>query len=1000
MPLSCKSSSLCFLTCMCSALAAHASEAPVFSTPISTLIGAQDNKHTTFSPPAYNTACSDCLKSSFILKDVCGTQFPTSFFGSINNFVISGHNKTISLYHCQAPATNGAALISANDTLTISNLAKLEMDANIATGQNGLISGNNIVIKNCKTLIFNNNQTPYTPVVTTDAAASTTTVNTACGSVLHTTNQINITNIRKNITFNSNVGNFGSAILNTPSTTCNIFNNKSPILFSQNYSSCGGGAIYDGTITFTGNTQAISFLENIASNDTSSVTPAPTANIAGGCGGAICSPTKSVEFSQNTGPIKFAYNASGKDGGAIYASSCTLNTQALLSFDKNTAIGNGGAICARALTLNTKGNTLFSNNRANKGGAIYLSSTVGDTTNASAPSTLTVTAEQGNLIFIGNRVNAQPGVRNAIQIDEDAKVASLSAANNSKIIFYDPIVNTGKTTYASQAAADAITINTAGNQGSVIFSGSRVQSSEKMSSASTISSLFGNVTVASGQLVVTDNATLNVLGLTANDGTLVLGSGAQVGMVNNTAANAPAKSNFAIGRLGIDIASFLTPTYQTAAVNSGTGNTITLTGSLSLISEDDSRLYDNTLFTGSLAIPTITFSSNNNGAPTVSGFTAGAMSVGDHYGYQGTWQSSWTAPMLTPTPSQGVPSGIANRTLYAIWAPTTKNGQAVYLLDPERRGELVPNSLWSTFFAARSFSNNLVENLLTNREGCTISGKTLGNYTKQNPQRTNDGFSGRHGGYQTDISICYPYDLTFGVAFGQLYGQIKSQNYNAKNTEHITLLGLFGKLPLIPSYDTSVSWEATYTYATNTMHTQYATHLPDAKTAKAMWYNHTYYVKVSLHRPIYSVRKCITKNRFKFSGFLSGEFTNGQQSACQEQGQLTRRFSHGRGHNIALPVGCFIEWFSPFKGIGSTTTLLLSYTPDIYRVNPHTTMTIVANNQSFHIPGVAPVRNSLSLRLHNDIEVSKYLSGYATFACNSRAQSETYHFAAGLKGMF
>ncbi|EPP30565.1 chlamydia polymorphic membrane middle domain protein, partial [Chlamydia psittaci 84-8471/1] len=174
-----------------------------------------------------------------------------------------------------------------------------------------------------------------------------------------------------------------------------------------------------------------------------------------------------------------------------------------------------------------------------------------------------------------------------------------------------------------------------GYSGSVKFTSETLTISEKLNPANTTSSLFGKVVIQDGQLIVTNNANLNVLGLTTETGKLTLGSGASIGLLSTTGDN-PAAESFTISKLGCDVQSYLNPNFSPASVTTSNNKTITLSGSLDLVSENDAELYDNPLLQGALSFPFATFTSNNTD-PTTSSFNSGPLTVPQHYGYQGVW---------------------------------------------------------------------------------------------------------------------------------------------------------------------------------------------------------------------------------------------------------------------------------------------------------------------------------------------------------------------------
>lgn len=125
-------------------------------------------------------------------------------------------------------------------------------------------------------------------------------------------------------------------------------------------------------------------------------------------------------------------------------------------------------------------------------------------------------------------------------------------------------------------------------------------------------------------------------------------------------------------------------------------------------------------------------------------------------------------PPLAPDAKGMVPPNTSN-TLYLTWRPASNYGE--YRLDPQRKGELVPNSLWVAGSALRTFTNGLKEHYVSRDVGFVASLHALGDYILNYTQDDRDGFLARYGGFQATAACHYENGSIFGVAFGQLYGQ-------------------------------------------------------------------------------------------------------------------------------------------------------------------------------------------------------------------------------------
>ncbi|ANH78252.1 polymorphic outer membrane protein middle domain-containing protein [Candidatus Chlamydia sanziniae] len=977
MPLSFKSSSFYFFACLCGTSWASGPQ---------TLYGQP------FSPPFFDQGEELKFRSDYIYSQISGIEFPTSFLGSSGNLSLLGNGHSLCFSFCQAPMTSSTrALLSATKTLTFTNFSTITIHGSQTSGEGGLIHGSKISFRFNKNLIFTNNKCAYSPASTTSTGSPTVTTVNISSSVIQPTDALEITGTTGKISFLSNIANFGSAIGCYPTASVIISNNSAPMEFAHNFSTCAGGVLhYGSSIIFKNNSGDIVFTGNSTANSLKGITPGHGMTFALGAGGAICIPTGSLIFTGNTGACTFSYNATADSAGAIYAQQCVLANRGPFTFHSNTATKNGGAICAKSLDIDAYGPMVFKNNRAEKGGAIYISPTIGGTDTTSK---LRIAASRGDVIFTGNMLNTKPGIRNAITVDS-GDITDLCATSTSRLIFYDPITQTLPSTGAT---SKPIIINSEGSLGSVIFSSENLSTAELLLPGNKTTTLLGNVTVAGGELRITQNAIVKVLRFTASAGQLTLGTGATLEL--GTPTGGATTNNITIGKLGFDVASFLDSNFATAAVNAS-GKTVTVSGGLTLVSDDNDELYDITLLKNSLAIPVVTFTGTT---VTHTDFPDGDIFASDHYGYQGRWTATWLRPNLVPAPDGSLPGGTTppTNTLYALWT-TSSQDKAMYLFSPERRGELVSNTLWISFLANQACADALQETLLTDSEGLSLRIKGLGVYAKHNSKNNHEGFGGRYGGYQAILSMHYPDNTTLGGAFGQLYGTTYAHPYDSHDSGQISILSFFGRFPLVTQQsETLISWEACYGYTTNNFTTQYKT-LRKTSTAKGRWHNNSYSVLISAEHPF--LHWCLlTRNlaqAWGLSGFISAEFLGGWQHAFTEKGALARHFSRGRGYNVALPFGCSAQWQSPFKKAPSLLSLKVAYKPDILRVNPHNVVTIVSNQESTSISGAALRRHGMFVQIHDIVDLSKHTKAFIDYTLEGRRGYTNNRISLGWHGSF
>lgn len=1110
MPFSLRSSSFYVIACLCGSGLVYAQE-PLHG------------KKTKF--PFYDHGESFYLASDWKIYRIDGGGFANSFLGNQNNFNLSGNNKVLSFTQCIGPSS--ASLISAGQDLTIANFSSLILRDNSSQSEKGLISGETISISQIRSLIFSGNSAAYPTLTTT--GSTTTTANDFHGSVLHAKTKLNITGVTKTFSFVGNSANFGAAICCDDNATCSIQDNKAPILFSNNRSVAGGGAIYNGSISINNNLNNISFINNGTLDGLSNATPSLTTKpLPGqGCGGAICAAQKTVTLADNQGITTFALNTAAKSAGAIYAQTLSIDAAGPMLFEQNTAQENGGAICARDLSIEANKDITFVGNRSSKGGAVYISKDIGPT--GGTASSFKLFANEGNIIFNDNVLNSQPGVRNAVTISKDTNSIQIAAQGNSKVVFRDPIVQTndnGAIVYSLLSYQDNIVYSLDHNQssgviysdnsdtlseskkpeienvdepttfdlsipefdtpsspvvqptldktevesidesttfdlltpesktspfptiqselnlslkpthsdsrktyyrasttppttsaptislnklldsntqtdGMIVFSSDTLSPLEKLVFQNFTSVLLGKIELKSGKLLVTDNAKLHVLAFTSSvNGLLILGSNAGVDLVVDINNAAYATDNFSINNLGCDVASFLKENSAAATLNAG-AKTVTITGAASIYSDDDVALYDTALLSSNVSFPMVIPASTATSGVTISGFTPGDMEVPEHYGFQGSWSSSTTPPLLAPTPNGGIPSGPAN-TIYVKWTAANPN-HGVYLLDPARRGELVANSLWSSFSAMRTFSESLDEIKTNEKDGIISSVKALGHYSQCSKKNDHEGFYELFGGYHAALSIHYVDDASLGIAFGQLHGKLKSRPYDYKISEHVTLATLFGRFPIITRCsETRLSWEVCYAYNHNNMTTKYKLNTPQPRQSKGRWHNNSYYVQLSAEHPFLeqlAFIRCLA-DRFNLSGFVGAEFIGGWQQAFTETGDLIRNFHRGKGYLITTPVGVRSEWFAIYRCMPIVLNIRAAFKPNFCQVNPHTVMDIVANKIDHSIYGAQLPRYSASIGCNSSIKLSRKTSFSFDYNADIKGKASSHRLSTGIQRIF
>lgn len=468
MPFSLRSTSFCFLACLCSYSYGLAGS-PLILPPDVTI------------PFKGDVIClnGDCA----FVNIYAGAEQGSIISSNGQDLTITGQNHELSFTDSQGPVLKDYAFISAEESVTLRDFSTLMFSKNVSSGEKGMISGKTVSISGVDRVIFWDNSVRYSPLASITGqppAPAPTTSDALKGSIFGVETSVEISRIQKELLFDNNSGNFGTVCHSGPqgNTTFTVKECKGKIAFTDNTASCGGGVIYKGDVLFQDNEGAILFRGNAANDDLGilAVTQPTPADVGGG-GGAICAPDKTVTFKGNKGPITFDYNFAKGRGGVVQTQTFTLIADNAVFFSNNTAEKGGGAIYAPTVDISTNGGAiLFERNRAAEGGAICVSA---PTNNPPNNGKLTLNAADGDMIFSGNMTNDRPGERNAIRILDNGTAVSLNASGLSKLVFHDPVVQNNPTTTPppTPTTSGTVTINDSGS-GSVVFTAESLTPSE------------------------------------------------------------------------------------------------------------------------------------------------------------------------------------------------------------------------------------------------------------------------------------------------------------------------------------------------------------------------------------------------------------------------------------------------------------------------------------------------------------------------------------------
>ncbi|WP_201456756.1 polymorphic outer membrane protein middle domain-containing protein [Chlamydia sp. 17-3921] len=774
------------------------------------------------------------------------------------------------------------------------------------------------------------------------------------------------------------------------------------IVFSNNFSAEDGGAISTKTLELTGNTGSISFLQN-------------SATTAKKGGALFCSSTSNI--SSNLGVISFISNIGDTSGGAICAEgNCTIAGNKIVLFDGNTAkgtTGNGGAICCTKTnggtdpTLSITGNSKisFTNNIAKgSGGALYakklsLSSGEGDGilfSNNSAENTtspkggaiaiandgeISISADNSNITFNDNKViNNGTATRSSVDLGSNAKFLTLRATSGNSIFFYDPVTGEGTASSAlniNETPADSST--TYG--GSIVFSGERLSETEKSTEGNRKSTFKQPVTLKGGTLILKDGVTVDTNKFDQEATSTLL---MDVGTTLSASTEGVTVKNLAINMDSLNNG-------QATLSATATDKVVSLSGPITLM-DNQGNSYENHDLRNPQTYGFVKLSSKNT--PTTSEVPESpTLETPTHYGYQGTWATTWVDSDTTTSDPK-------TKTATIAW---TKTG---YIPNPERRGNLVPNSLWGSFVDIRAIQDVMNRSTYAINEERGIWGSGIANFFNRNNTPSQQGFRYKSSGYIIGATTPTVSEDIFNVAFCQLFGRNKDRLVTkdqttayagAINFQHIGRMDYITNL-LPEGYYSSLeplslvfNAQLIYCHTTNDMKTSYTT-LPEVESS---WNSDGFGIEIGGLVPVPTQH---TRWLNSFSPFMKIQLTYAHQEDFKETSTEARSFESSNLFNLAVPVGVRLE-----KLLNNETAsydLTVAYVPDIVRNNPNTKTTLLISGDSWRALGTNLARQTLLLRAGNHFAFTPKVEMFSQFAYELRGSSRSYNIDLGGKIRF
>ncbi|WP_100934808.1 polymorphic outer membrane protein middle domain-containing protein [Candidatus Chlamydia corallus] len=742
------------------------------------------------------------------------------------------------------------------------------------------------------------------------------------------------------------------------------------LTFQKNSATQKGGALYStGAITINNTFNSIQFTENTAGNN----------------GGAIY--TEASSFISNNHAISFVNNtttAASATGGAIYCvgtaapkPTLTLSGNNELSFIGNSAITRGGAIYTDNLVLSSGGPTLFKNNSVKDttpvGGAIAIADS----------GSLSLSADSGDITFEGNTIikGTTPNfttTRNAINIgNTNAKIVQLRASQGNTIYFYDPI-----TTSLTTALTDVLNVNgpnVTGNppyQGTIVFSGEKLTETEAAVADNLKSTIQQPIILAGGQLSLKSGVTLAAKSFTQSPGSILLMD------ADTTLETTEA---ITVNNLVLNVG-FLKETKKATLKTTTASQAITLSGAISL-TDPSNTVYEDISWNNPQIFSCLTLTAAATTDIHITDLAPNPVEKNPiHWGYQGNWTLSWQEDTANKSKSATL-----------TW---TKTG---YNPNPERRGTLVPNTLWGSFVDVRAIQQLIATKVRQINETRGIWCEGISNFFHKDKTKINKGFRHISAGYVVGATTTLASDDLITAAFCQLFGKDRDHFINKNRAHayagsiHLQHLATFssphgfllrylpgseGKQPVL--FDAQVS----YIYTKNNMKTHYT----QSPKGESSWYNDGCALELTSSLPQTSLQR---QGLFHgYSPFIKLEVSYIHQDSFQERNTtLLRSFDSADLVNISIPIGITFERFSRNERTSYEATFI--YVPDVYRKNPECTSALIINNTSWKTTGTNLSRQAAIGRAGIFYAFTPNLEIISNLSMELRGSSRSYNVDLG-----
>ncbi|WP_231881967.1 polymorphic outer membrane protein middle domain-containing protein [Candidatus Chlamydia sanziniae] len=483
------------------------------------------------------------------------------------------------------------------------------------------------------------------------------------------------------------------------------------------------------------------------------------------------------------------------------------------------------------------------------------------------------------------------------------------------------------------------------------------------------------MTLAAGSLFLKDGVTF-----TANTFTQTAGSALVMDVGTTLAADT---EGVTLNHLAINLAS-MEGTKVALVKASAADKNVTVSGPIHFL-DSDGYYYENHSLSKSQEFSFLEFSAL--GTVTLTNVPAVPVeSHPQHFGYQGTWALTWV-PDTTSSPKTNKAT--------ATW---TKTG---YIPNPERRGPLVPNSLWGAFVDIRGLQAMLERsaNTLYQQRGFWVAG--LANFLHKDKTETRRGYRHTSAGYVLGAGTQTASEDVFQVAFCQLFGR-DQDHLVAKNRadmysgavyyQHTGVTKDFSRFfsqdAGLETHPLVLEAQLAYGHTSNEMKTRYTRY----SEVQGNWGNDMLSVELG-GRVLYSPKSVSWLD--SYAPYVKLQVVYAHQEDFEEQGREGRVFTNSNLFNVAVPLGLRMEKF--LENEEGSFDVTVAYVPDVIRSNPDSTTSLVISGVSWKTLSADLSRQAVVFRGGSHYALGSELEVFGQCAFELRGSSRSYTIDLGGK---